>query len=145
LIECLDGQREQGEGGRAHGIRGGAAVQRKEGGEEERKGKTEADRWDPPVGAAVKRKGKGGKRWAGGEDRAGPFGPNGWLGRFVFFSFLFQTSFSNPFSTQIQINLLQTFLKNFIDFLETTQTTKNHASQPMMHIHLLFLSLLYYL
>jgi hypothetical protein len=42
-----------------------------------------------------------------------------------FFSFLFfQTSFSNPFSIQIQIKLLQTFLKYFIAFLETTQATK---------------------
>jgi hypothetical protein len=62
-----------------------------------------------------------------------------------FFLFLFQTSFSNHFSTQIQIKLFQTFLKNFIDFLETTQATKNHASQMMMHIHLLSLSLLNYL
>jgi hypothetical protein len=42
----------------------------------------------------------------------------------LLFFFLFQTSFSNPFSTQIQIKLLQTSLKNFIDFLETTQATK---------------------
>jgi hypothetical protein len=43
---------------------------------------------------------------------------------FLFFSFLFQTSFSNPFSIQIHFKLLQTFLKYFIDFLETTQATK---------------------
>jgi hypothetical protein len=45
-------------------------------------------------------------------------------GSFCFFSFLFQTLISNPISTQIQIKLLQTFLKYFIDFLETTQATK---------------------
>jgi hypothetical protein len=104
-----------------------------------------ADRWDPPVGAAEKEKGKGrvvGRRgklgWAAWAER-------GVWGAFVFFLFLFQTLFSNPFSTQIQIKLLQTFLKNFIGFLETTQATKNHARQLMMHIHLLSLGLLNYL
>jgi hypothetical protein len=75
----------------------------------------------------------------------GPPGPKGVWGAFVFFLFLFQTSFSNPFSTQIQIKLLQTFHKYFIDFLETKQATKNHASQMMMHMHLLSLRLLNYL
>jgi hypothetical protein len=64
---------------------------------------------------------------------------------FLCLFFLFQTSFSNHFSSQIQFKLFQTFLKNFINFLETTQATKNHASQLMMHIHLLSLSLLNYL
>jgi hypothetical protein len=54
----------------------------------------------------------------------GPFGPKGWLGLLFFFFFSFKTSFSNPISTQIQIKLLQTFLKYFIGFLETTQATK---------------------
>jgi hypothetical protein len=85
--------------------------------------------------------------------RSGPAGKSG-LGRLgrkggwvvlFFFLFLFRTSFSNPFLAQIQIKLLQTFLKYFIGFLETTQAIKNHASQMMMHIHLLFLTLLYYL
>jgi hypothetical protein len=78
----------------------------------------------PTCRRRCKKKREGGKRWAGGEDWAGPFGPKGWLGLLFFFSFLFQTSFLNPFSTQIQIKLLQTFLKYFIDFLETTQATK---------------------
>jgi hypothetical protein len=64
---------------------------------------------------------------------------------FFFFLFFFQTSFSNHFSSQIQFKLFQIFLKNFIDFLESTQATKNHASQLIMHIHLLSLSLLNYL
>jgi hypothetical protein len=137
LIECLDGQREQGEGGRAPPCRG-----RKEG-EEERKGKTEADRWDPPVGAAEKKRGRGVSSGPAGKTGLGRLGrKGGWV---VLFFFLFQTSFSNPFLTQIQIKLLQTFLKYFIGFLETTQAIKNHASQLMMHIHLLFLTLLYYL
>jgi hypothetical protein len=135
LIDCLDGQREQWKAGRRSGIRGGAAVQRKERGREK---EGETDRWVPAVSGSKKKKRKGG-RWA---DARGRLGRKGGRGAFVFFLFLFQTSFSNPFSTQIQIKLLQTFLKNFIDFLETTQATKNHASQKMMHIHLLSLSLL---
>jgi hypothetical protein len=67
-------------------------------------------------------------------------------GAFCFFSFLFFSNFIfKSFSTLIQFKPFQTFLKNFIDFLETTQETKNHASQLMMHIHLLSLSLLNYL
>jgi hypothetical protein len=84
----------------------------------------EADRWGPPVGAAAKIKGKGGRQWAG-RGRVGPPGPKGKsAGSFVFFSFLFQTSFSNHISIQIHFKLLQTFLKYFIGFLETTQATK---------------------
>jgi hypothetical protein len=84
-----------------------------------------------------------GERWAGTGGGLGRLGRKG--SRAVFFLFLFQTSFSNHFSSQIQFKLFQSFLKNFIDFLETTQATKNHASQLMMHIHLLSLSLLNYL
>jgi hypothetical protein len=76
---------------------------------------------------------------------AGPPGPKGAGLVLFFFLFFFQTSFSNHFSTLIQFKPFQTFLKNFIDFLETTQATKNHASQLMMHTHLLSLSLLNYL
>jgi hypothetical protein len=64
---------------------------------------------------------------------------------FFFFLFLFQTSFSNQYSFQIQIKPFKIFLNNFINFLETTQATKNHASQLMMHKHLLSLSLLNYI
>jgi hypothetical protein len=64
---------------------------------------------------------------------------------FLFFSFSFSTSFSNHFSFPIQIKLFKLFLQNFINFLETTQATKNHASQLMMHKHLLSLSLLNYI
>jgi hypothetical protein len=61
------------------------------------------------------------------------------------FVFSFQTPFLNLFSSLNQFKPFQTFLKNFIDFLENTQATKSHASQMMMHIHLLSLSLLNYL
>jgi hypothetical protein len=87
------------------------------------------------------------ERWAGAgrlDGPAGLAGPKGEQVRFLFFLFLFQTSFSNHFSFQIQIKLFQTFSQKFINLLETTQTTKNHASQLMMHKHLLFLSLLNY-
>jgi hypothetical protein len=102
------------------------------------------------VGPSCRRRGEKKK---GEGVSSGPAGELGWAawaerGRvpvLFFFSSLFQTSFSNPISTQIQIKLLQTFLKYFIDFLETKQAMKNHASQMMMHIHLLFLSLLNYL
>jgi hypothetical protein len=104
-----------------------------------------ADRWGPPVGAAAKKKRERGGAVGRQGSWVGPPGLNRAGRAFGFFFFFFQTSFSNPFSTQIQIKLLQTFLKYFIDFLETTQATKNHASQLMMHKHLLFLSLLYYL
>jgi hypothetical protein len=86
------------------------------------------------------KEGRGKVGWRG--SWVGPLGPKG--SRCGFF-FLFQTSFSNHFSSQIQFKLFQTFLKNFVNFLETTQATKNHASQLMMHIHLLSLSLLNYL
>jgi hypothetical protein len=76
--------------------------------------------------------------------RVGPPGPKREPVRVLFF-FPFSNFISNHFSSQIQFKPFQTFLKNFIDLLETTQATKNHASQLMMHIHLLSLSLLNYL
>jgi hypothetical protein len=115
-------------------------------GEEEKEGgRGEADKWVPAVSVSRKKR--------KGEGEGGPTREAGWAAWaekepvrfFFFFLFLFQTSFSNHFSSQIQFKLFQTFLKNFIDFLETTQATKNHASQQMMHIHLFSLSLLSYL
>jgi hypothetical protein len=57
LIDCLDGQREQWKAGGRSGIRGGAAVQRKERG----RGKVgETDQWVPAVsGSKEKEKGRG--------------------------------------------------------------------------------------
>jgi hypothetical protein len=88
------------------------------------------------------------KRWAGGESGLGRLGRKGKGAGFVFFSFLFfQTSFSNPFSIQIQIKLLQTFLKYFIDFLETTQATKpckpNDDAHTLVVSNFIILSLIF--
>jgi hypothetical protein len=113
-------------------------------GEEEKEGgRREADRWAPAVGAAGKKRKRKGERWAGAGVGWAVWAERSRCSFFVFF--LFQTPFSNHFSSQIQIKLFQSFLKNFIDFLETTQATKNHASQKMMHIQLLSLNLLNYL
>jgi hypothetical protein len=84
-------------------------------------------------------------RWAGAGGWLGRLGRKGVGAGFLFFLFLFQTPFSNQNSFQIQIKPFKLFPKNFINFLETSQATKNHASQLMMHIHLLSLSLLNYI
>jgi hypothetical protein len=63
--------------------------------------------------------GKDGGCWAAG--------PKGRRVSFSLFSFLFQTLFKSNFSFQIQTKILQTFLQNFINFLEATEATKNHA------------------
>jgi hypothetical protein len=75
----------------------------------------------------------------------GRLGQKGAGADFSFFSFSFSNSIFKPNSFQIQIKPFKLFPKNFIDFLETSQATKNHASQLMMHIHLLSLSLLDYI
>jgi hypothetical protein len=58
---------------------------------------------------------------------AGLAGPKGEKVSFLFFSFLFQTLFKTNFSFQIQTKFFQTFSQKFINFLEATQATKNHA------------------
>jgi hypothetical protein len=58
LIDCLDGQREQRKAGGRNGIRGGAAVQRKERGREK---EGEADQWVPAVSGSKKKKRKRGE------------------------------------------------------------------------------------
>jgi hypothetical protein len=122
-------RRGSGGGGEAAGGR------RKEGGEGRLTG-------GPRLSAAQGKKERE-RRWAGAGGRLGRLGRIGAGAVFLFF--LFQTSFSNHVSTQIQFKLFQTFLKNFMNFLETTQATKNHASQLMMHNHLLSLGLLNYI
>jgi hypothetical protein len=66
-------------------------------------------------------------------------GPLGQKGREASFFFFSQTLFKSNFSFQIQTKILQTFLQNFINFLEVTQATKTMQSQIMMHNHLLSL------
>jgi hypothetical protein len=112
-----------------------------------------------PARARGRRKGRGDWRLTGGAHLSAPLkrkrrrGEGKWAGWAVWaekgkvrgFSF----SFSNLiFKTILNSNPFQTFAnfsQIFYRLLETTQATKNHASQMMMHIHLLFLSLLYYL
>jgi hypothetical protein len=65
---------------------------------------------------------------------------------FPFFSFsFFKLHFQTKIHFKFKSNLFKLFLKNFINFLETTLATKNHASQLMMHKHLLSLGLLNYI
>jgi hypothetical protein len=148
-IKCLNwqacwGEKERGEGGARRdpcGCGGGPARQ----GEEERKGEMERLTSGARVSATAKEKKKR-------EGEAGRCGVTSWAGRpgwaergaghgFLFLKkLLFQTTFLLKFKSK----LFQTFSQKFINFLETTQATKNHASQLMMHNHLLSLSLLNY-
>jgi hypothetical protein len=119
------------------------------GSERKKKGKggREADRRAPDVSAAgEKRKGEE-ERWAGAGWLDGPLGPSGLKGsrRCFSFFFFFKLHFQTIFHFKFKSNLFKPFLQNFINFLETTQATKNHASQLMMHKHLLSLSLLNYI
>jgi hypothetical protein len=102
----------------------------------------EADRWGPPVGAAATEKEKG----RGEVGRLGYLGQKGKGAGFFFFFFL---SFSNfIFKTKMNSNSFQTFAnfsQIFYRLLRDYSSKQNHASQMMMHIHLLFLFLLYYL
>jgi hypothetical protein len=66
----------------------------------------------------------------------------------LFFLFLFQTLFKTNFSFQIQTKFFQTFLKNFINFLEVTQATKSYAkpkddAQPLVVSILIKLCLIF--
>jgi hypothetical protein len=116
-----------------------------------------------------KKKGKGKGRLTGGAEvsasrgkrkrRGGEVGRRGcwptgrwavWAERgagdvFFFFLFLFELHFQTIFHFKFKSNFFKLFLNNFIHFLETTQATKNHARQLMMHKHLLSLSLLNYI
>jgi hypothetical protein len=84
---------------------------------------------------------RAGTGWlAGPAGLAGPKGEQGTVFFLFFLTFFFQTTFLLKFKSK----LLQTFSQKFINFLETTQATKTHASQLMMHNHLLSLSLLNY-
>jgi hypothetical protein len=82
---------------------------------------------------------RGAVRWAGRP---------GWAEREaskVLFFFPFSNFFFKPFSFSISNQTLSNFFSKIYKLLETTQATKNHASQLMMHIHLLSLSYLNYI
>jgi hypothetical protein len=114
LIDCLDGQREQGEGGRAYGIRGGAAVQRKEGGKKKGRGETGADMWDPPVGTAVEKKREGGEAVG----RRGKLGWAAWAERVgCWFLFFFLFFFKLHFQIHFQLKFKSNFCKLFSNIL----------------------------
>jgi hypothetical protein len=131
-------------------LRGGAGSVGQRGEEEEKKGEGEADRRGPSISVAVKkRKRRGGEvgrrgcwltgRWAVWAERgAGEV--------FFFFFFFFKLHFQTIFLFKFKSNFFSNFFSRiFINFLETTQATKNHASQLMTHKHLLSLSLLNYI
>jgi hypothetical protein len=148
LISVLAGERKEGEKVGARWIPRGCGGGRRAGGRRKERGRREADRWGPGVSDRKNKKKRERERWAG----AGRLdGPTGRLGRKVsrewfsfFFFFFFKLLFQTTFLFKFKSNSFKLFLKNFINFLETTQATKNHASQLMMHIHLLSLSLLNY-
>jgi hypothetical protein len=92
-----------------------------------------------------KERGIGGPARGGLAGPAGLAGPKGEQGMVFFFFFLFfKLLFKTTFLFKFKSNSFKLFLKNFINFLETTQATKNHANQLMMHNHLLSLYLLNY-
>jgi hypothetical protein len=94
-----------------------------------------------------KRKRERERAWAGagkGWRVVGLFGPKGEKVRFLFFFSFFKLLLKQLFFSNSNQTLSNFFSKNFINFLETTQATKNHASQLMMHNHLLSLCLLNY-
>jgi hypothetical protein len=98
------------------------------------------------VSASAEKKKKEAVRWAAAGWFGGPAGlagPKG--GKISFFLFFFKLLLKQLFVFKFKPNSFKLFLKNFINFLEATQATKkNHASQLMMHKHLLSLYLLNY-
>jgi hypothetical protein len=102
-VQGKEGERAGAKRNQRHAAAAGAGAGKKKG----RRG-IEADRWGPPVGAAVKRKGKGESSGPAGS-RAGPPGPKGKGAGFVFFFFFFQTSFSNLFQPKFKSNFCKPF------------------------------------
>jgi hypothetical protein len=92
-----------------------------------RKGERERPTSGAQASARAKKKKKRERAWAGagkGWRAAGPFEPKGEKVRFLLF-FLFQTPFKTTFLFEFKSNSFKLFLKNFINFLETTQASKN--------------------
>jgi hypothetical protein len=136
--------------GRRWGAAESARLRRRAGeaGEEEKEGGKERLTSGAQASASAKekkkREGEAGRRemasWA-----SRPGWAEGSRQGFSFFSFLFFKLLLKPlFLLKFKSKLFQTFSQKFINFLETTQATKNHAIQLMMHNHLLCLSLLNY-
>jgi hypothetical protein len=127
-------------------ICGGAGSAGRRGEEEEKEGGRERLTGGVAVSARAKKR----KRERDGPARgelgglAGLAGPKGERVRFSLFFFFFKLLFKTAFLFKFKLKLFQTFSQKFINLLETTQATKNHASQLMMHNHLLSLSLLNY-
>jgi hypothetical protein len=131
-------------GGRT-GFAAAPPCRERKGGRRRKEGETEADRWDPPVGAAEKKKRRGKGSGPAGNSGLGCLGRKGKDARFFFLFFFFSNlifkSNFNSNSNQTFANFSQIFYRIFRDY----SSNQNHASQMMMHIHLLFLTLLYYL
>jgi hypothetical protein len=150
MIYCLNWRpRLEGKrGGRRPGVARFAAAPGRPGGgvrKKKRKGERERLTGGVAVSARAKKKKKRESTWAGaGRRMAGLFGPKGEKVRFPFFLLFFKLLFKTTFLFKFKSNSFKLFLKNFINFLETTQATKNHASQLVMHNHLLSLCLLNY-
>jgi hypothetical protein len=64
-----------------------------------------------------------GRVWWGGR----PGWAEWWEGKLFFFLFFFILFLKQTFLFKFKPNSFKLFLKNFINFLEATQATKNHA------------------
>jgi hypothetical protein len=114
------GKRRGAVGSAAAVVAGGAGEMK-----ERKGGEGETDEWGPGVSESREKEKRGRTRAGAGRGMVGCWAA--WAERVADAGFflLFQTSFSNQNSFQIQIKLFKLFLKNFINFLETTQATKN--------------------
>jgi hypothetical protein len=138
LIDCLDGQREQRKAGGCTGSAAAPPCRGRKGGRRKEGGEKGANRWDPPVGAAVKKKKKG--------ESGGPAGELGWAAwaeksraRFCFFFFFFfkphfQILF-NSNSNQTFANFSQEFYRLFRD-----HTSNQKPCKPTDDAHTLVVS-----
>jgi hypothetical protein len=105
---ALREEKGRGEGG---GKADSAGMRRRPAGAGKKKGRKGkgADRWDPPVGAAMKKKRGRGERWAGGEvglGRLGQIEPNALL---FFFFFFFKLHFQILFQLKFKSNFCKLF------------------------------------
>jgi hypothetical protein len=139
LIGMLTEKRKEGEKAGARRIQRGMRRRPAGAGKKKGRGKGEADRWDPSVGAAVKRKREG---ESGGPARGvglGRLGRKGGRGAFVFFSFSFSNfifkSFFNSNSNQTFANFSQEFYRLFRD-----HTSNQKPCKPTDDAHTLVVS-----